>query len=160
VHLTGRLRGLTSDGLIEYRYAKRRARGLLETWVRHLALNAADAPTPTRYVLREETVLLQPPADARALLADIVTLAGPGRGEALPLLPECALAYASAKDHDSGLAAARKAWDDNERSNQPGEGSEPDVEVAFRGRDPLAEPAFAELAQRLCGPLLSAMERA
>jgi len=159
-HLTGRLRGLTGDGLIEYRYAKRRARGLLETWVRHLALNAAGAPSSTRYLLRDETVLLQAPADARALLADIVALAGQGRGEALPLLPECALAYASADGHERGLAAARSAWDDNQRSKQPGEGSDPEVKVAFRGRDPLAEPAFAELAQRLCGPLLSAMERA
>ncbi|WP_448508873.1 exodeoxyribonuclease V subunit gamma [Immundisolibacter sp.] len=159
-HLTGRLRGLTGDGLIEYRYAKRRARGLLELWVRHLALNAAGAATPTRYVLRDETVLLHPPADAHTLLADIVLLAGQGRGEALPLLPECAFAYANAKDHDSGLAAAHSAWGGNAYVDLPGEGRDPDAQVAFRGRDPVSEPAFAELAQRLCGPLLAAMERA
>ncbi|HEX2796638.1 MAG TPA: hypothetical protein VHN38_06085, partial [Immundisolibacter sp.] len=158
--LTGRVRGLTGEGLVEYRYAKRRARGLLELWVRHLAINAAGAPTPTRYVLRDETVRLLPPADAPVLLADILALARQGRAEALPLLPECALAYASAKDNDSGLTAARKAWEGNERSKQQGEGDEPDVQVAFRGRDPLAEPAFTELAQRLCGPLLAALERA
>jgi exodeoxyribonuclease V gamma subunit len=111
-------------------------------------------------VLRDETVLLHPPADAHALLADIVMLAGQGRGEALPLLPECALAYANAKDHDSGLAAARRVWDGNDYTDQPGEADDVDVEVAFRGRDPVSEPAFAGLAQRLCGPLLAAMERA
>ncbi|MEA3220867.1 exodeoxyribonuclease V subunit gamma [Immundisolibacter sp.] len=158
--LTGRLRGLTDQGLVEYRYAKRRARNLLELWVRHLAINAVRAATPTRYVLRDETVLLQPPADAHALLADILALASQGRGEALPLLPECAFAYATAKDHASGLNAARKAWEGNSYRESPGEGDDADVQVAFRGRDPVSEPAFVELAQRLCGPLLAAMERA
>ncbi len=128
--------------------------------MRHLAINAACAATPTRYVLRDETVLLQPPADAHALLADILTLASQGRGEALPLLPECAFAYVNAKNHDSGLAAARSAWAGNDYRDVPGEGDDADVQVAFRGRDPLSEPAFVELAQRLCGPLLAAMERA
>lgn len=159
-HLTGRLRGLTTKGLVEYRYAKLRARGLLELWVRHLAANAAGAPTVSHYVARDETVLLQPPADALALLADILALARQGRAEALPLLPECAFAYASAGDHERGLSAARKVWEGNAYTNQRGEADDADVEVAFRGRDPLTEPAFPGLAQRLCGPLLAVMERA
>jgi len=158
--LSGRVRGLTGEGLVEYRYAKRRAGGLLELWVRHLALNAVGGPTVSHYLLRDETVRLLPQADAPVLLADILALARQGRAEALPLLPECALAYASAPDHERGLAAARKAWEGNERAERPGEGSDPDAQVAFRGRDPLAEPAFPELAQRLCGPLLAALEEA
>ena len=94
------------------------------------------------------------------MLADILALAGQGRSEALPLLPGCALAYASAGDHERGLAAARKVWAGNDYTGLQGEADDPDVGLALRGRDPLAEPAFAELAQRLCGPLLAAMERA
>ena len=159
-HLSGRLRGLTDEGLIDYRYAKSRPRGLLELWVRHLAVNAAAGSTVSRYVTRGETALLRPPQDAPGLLADILALAGQGRSEALPLLPGCALAYASAGDHERGLAAARKVWAGNDYTGLQGEADDPDVGLALRGRDPLAEPAFAELAQRLCGPLLAAMERA
>jgi hypothetical protein len=32
------------------------------------------------------------------------------------------------------------------------------MQVAFRGREPLAEPAFTDLARRVFGPLLAVLE--
>jgi exodeoxyribonuclease V gamma subunit len=157
-HLTGHLRGLGAQGLVDYRYAKQRARYLLATWVRHLAVNAVTGPTDSHYLTRDATLVFKPPADASALLADLLALARQGRSEALPLLPECALVYAKAGDHESGLKKARQAWEGDDFSQRAGEADDPDVEVAFRGREPLTEPVFVELAQRVFGPLLAAMQ--
>jgi exodeoxyribonuclease V gamma subunit len=159
--LTGRLRGLTAAGLVDCQFAKK-ARGhrLLSLWVRHLALNASGGPTDSYLLTREETVRLAPPADANARLADLLALAREGLCEPLPLLPESALAYVRAKTPEAGLKAAWREWEGNSFQNTPGERDDADVQAAFRGRDPLAEPAFVELAERVLRPLLAVLDKA
>ena len=64
----------------------------------------------------------------------------------------------SAKTPEAGLNAARRAWEGNAYQHSPGEREEADMQVAFRGRAPLAEPAFADLARRVFEPLLAVRE--
>jgi exodeoxyribonuclease V gamma subunit len=126
--------------------------------VRHLALNASGGPADSHLLTREQTVRLAPPPDALARLADLLALARQGLCEPLPLLPESALAYLHAKTPEAGLNAARRAWEGNAFQSSPGEREEADMQVAFRGREPLAEPAFTDLARRVFGPLLAVLE--
>lgn len=157
--LGGRLRGVTAAGLVECQYTRRlRGHRLLALWVRHLALNASGGPTDSYLLTRGQTVRLAPPPDALAQLADLLALARQGLCEPLPLLPESALAYVSAKTPEAGLNAARRAWEGNAYQHSPGEREEADMQVAFRGRAPLAEPAFVDLARRVFEPLLAVRE--
>ncbi len=155
--LAGRLRGLTAAGLVDCQYSKHvRGRRLLPMWVRHLVLNATGEPAESHLLTREQTIRFAPPPDARAALADLLALARAGLREPLPLLPESALAYMQAKTDQARSNAARNAWTGSAFSDIPGERDDPDVQLAFRGREPLDEPAFATLAARVFGPLLAA----
>ena len=157
--LTGRLRGLTAAGLVDCQYAKEaNGRRVLSLWVRHLALNAAGLAVESHLLTREQTVRLAPVENAAHVLADLLALARQGLCEPLPLLPKSALAYAAANDPDKGMKAARVEWEVKRSRDRdiPGEKDDPDVQLAFRGRQPLQEPAFVELAERVFGPLLAA----
>lgn len=157
--LSGRLRGLTAAGRVEYHYARHASgRRLLALWVGHLALNACGGPADSYLLTHEQTVRLAPPPDAPARLADLLALARQGLCEPLPLLPDSALACMRAQTPQAGLNAARRAWEGNAYQSSPGERDHADVQVAFRGREPLAEPAFVELARRVFGPLLAVQE--
>ena len=156
--LTGRLSGLTTAGMVDCQYS-RRASGqrVLSLWVRHLALNAAGEAVESHLLTREQTVRFTPVRNAAATLADLLALARQGLCAPLPLLPKSSLAYASADDPDKGIKAAWAAWNGNGFQGTAGEKDDPDVHLAFRGREPLAEPAFATLAARVFGPLLTAL---
>ncbi|GAB4354145.1 MAG: exodeoxyribonuclease V subunit gamma [Immundisolibacter sp.] len=157
--LSGRLRGLTAAGRVECQYTRRlRGHRLLALWVQHLALNASGGPTDSYLLTREQTVRLAPPPDALAPLADLLALARQGLCEPLPLLPESALAYMRAKTPQAGRNAAQRTWDGDPYRGGSGEREQADMKVAFRGREPLAEPAFVDLARRVFGPLLAAWE--
>jgi exodeoxyribonuclease V gamma subunit len=155
--LTGRLSGLTAAGLVDCQYSKQ-ASGprVLSLWVRHLALNAVGGGGESHLLTREGTVRFAPVPDAAVKLADLLALARQGLREPLPLLPKSGLAYAAADDPDRGIKAAWAEWNGNSFQGTDGERDDPDVQLAFRGREPLDEPAFATLAVRVFGPLLAA----
>lgn len=155
--LAGRLSGLTAAGLVDCQYSKKaNGQRLLSLWVRHLALNAAGEPVESHLLTREQTVRLAPVANAAATLADLLTLARQGLREPLPLPPKSAWAFAAADDPGKGMLAALREWNGDDHNHIPGERDDADVQLAFRGREPLAEPAFAALAMRVFGPLLAA----
>jgi len=159
-NLSGRLHALTAQGPVAYRYGRLRVADRLALWLRHLALNASTGEAIcSRFVAPDETVVLQPPPNAAALLEDLIVLARQGLNEPLPLLPECSFAYASARgEPEKRMAKARQVWTGNRHQNMPGAGDDAHVQLAFRGRDPLAEPAFVQLAERVFGPLLAATQ--
>jgi exodeoxyribonuclease V gamma subunit len=128
--------------------------------VRHLALNAAGLAIESHLLTREQTLRLTPVANAAHVLADLLALARQGLCEPLPLLPKSALAYAAANEPDKGMKAAWTEWNGNSFQGTAGERDDPDVQVAFRGREPLQEPAFQALAERVFGPLLAAWVKA
>jgi exodeoxyribonuclease V gamma subunit len=157
--LTGRVRGLTAAGLVDYRYStKANGPRVLALWVRHLAVNAAGPAVESYLLTREQTLRLRPVQNAAATLADLLALARQGLCEPLPLLPKSAYAYAAANEPDKGMKAAWGEWEGKSSRDRdiPGEKDDPDVQLAFRGRQPLQEPAFVELAERVFGPLLAA----
>ncbi len=155
--VTGWLDGLTGAGLLDHRVGKTRPTDRLRLWIRHLALNLArPAGIPCRSILITETdsLELEPVADARDLLLDLIALFEQGQREPLPFFASTSFDLASGKDDQ-----ARKTWyGDRQRA---GECDEPANRTCFRGRDPLAGAEIAltvGLAGRVYGPLLRALE--
>jgi len=81
--LQGRLRGLQPGGLLDYRFAKLRAKDRLGAWVRHLVLNMLRPPgveTCSLYMGEDLTLKLEPVEDAEALLCDLLEFRWAGLG--------------------------------------------------------------------------------
>lgn len=149
--LQGRLGGLRSGGLLDYRLGGLRCKDRLSIWVRHLVLNALapeDVPRNGRFIAEDTTLTLIPVSDARACLADLLELCWQGLAAPLPFHPESALAWIKAEDYGD---AFHKAWSGPYSINP--ESDDPAVRIAFRGRDPLG-PGFEACARRILGPML------
>lgn len=162
VSLTGRLDGLTGTALVRHRPAGIKAADALALWAAHLAQCASGDARPALHIGKDDTLTLRPLARDAALgtLAALAGLALRLRAQALAFLPACGWAYARelGQGADPAMRAARTAWTGDSFRNIPGEGDDADVALVFRGRDPLGEPAFAELASEVYGPLLAAAQ--
>jgi exodeoxyribonuclease V gamma subunit len=159
MRLTGRLSGLTPDGLLGYRLSKVSARDILTLWLRHLTLNAA-ALTGVRHrscwIGEDKSVSFGPVEGATDLLRDLLAFYWQGLHRPLPLFPKSSLAYARAagKGHDNPLVAAWREWLGNEYA--PGECQDLYYDACYCGLDPL-DGEFTQVAIAVFGPLLSAI---
>lgn len=152
--------------------APTRAADQLSVWVTLVALRAAGhldvtgariigvgGKEPTRQV-----VVFHPPEDAVAQLATLVGLWRQARTKPLRLVEKTSMAYAAAllaKPNDPAAARldARKRWVSN--TNAPGEDADPALHAVFGAGAPFEtadgpSDTFAELAQALWNPILSA----
>jgi exodeoxyribonuclease V gamma subunit len=153
--LLGGLADLRADGLLRWRCDALRPADRLEAWITHLALCAAPPPgvqAQTRWLSLDTSLLLQAPAQPGALLLELLRLYRRGLCEPLPFFPKSAWAFV---DEDGSMAAAARAWTPT-RDRPFAEGADPAYRLALRGLgDPLAGD-FADLAQRVYGPLIDA----
>jgi len=167
LRLQGWLRGLDQDGVLQYRAGKFGGRELVELWLRHLALNALEDPVlprASRHLSLDGQHHLGPltdPAEARALLAELVALYLQGQCRPLRFFPRASLAYCEQlrkkDDVAAALEKARKNWLGNPDYGQFGESQDEPNIIAFRGLDPL-DGEFSELAKCILGPALDRLE--
>lgn len=127
--LTGTVPGVHGQRIVEVTYSKLDGRHLLEPWLALLALAACHpggdwtALVIGRGRRGHEPVqrLLGAPADAVAVLTDLVAIYDAGRREPLPLPVKTSYAWAEAR-HTAGLperdAAAKWKWDRDEPAVQ------------------------------------------
>jgi exodeoxyribonuclease V gamma subunit len=152
---------LRPTGLLRHRYATLRAPDLVAAWLEHLALNAA-APAGvepvTTLIGRDERVGFTPCADARAVLGNLLRLAGRGLCEPIALFPKTAWAYVEGNESRS---RALGEWQASARRPHADE-ADPWVRLAWRGRaDPL-DAGFADFhaaALAVFAPLRRCMTR-
>jgi exodeoxyribonuclease V gamma subunit len=138
------------EGLVSFRPGELKAKDRLRLWVRHLAGCALDPETRSIHLARDKTLVLAPVADPPALLADLLAIYRQGLCEPVAFFPETSLAWAETGERGSRL---RSAWDGD--YNGFAESRDAAVQIAWRGRDPLAVPAFPDLAGRIWGPCLA-----
>jgi exodeoxyribonuclease V gamma subunit len=151
VRIRGALVRSAAGGVIDFRPTTAKPGDRLGLWLRHLALGAAGEGGESRWLGTTATVVLRPVADARERLADVVALYREGLRRPLPFFPRAAYAACEAKKEP--LVAARKHWESPAVPDAPpGEGDDPYNALAFRGRDPFADP-FLTLARRVFDPL-------
>jgi exodeoxyribonuclease V gamma subunit len=158
-HLSGKLTGMHRPGLIRIRYAKKKAKDLLSTWVLHLvlcALKHRQCAPKTILVCKDGTWEFQPLDNGTHILHDLLQIYWQGLGEPLLLFPEASYAYAHQrltknKSQQSALSAARWRWLGNEF--QKGESEDPYFKRCFKHTNPLGSE-FEKMAVEIFSHLL------
>ena len=148
--LQGELRNLRADGVLDYRFAKLRAKHRLAVWVRHLVLNvlAPQGVVPRSVFLAEDhTLTFEPVAGARALLQELLQLRWQGLCAPLAFFPESALAWI---EEDGYKSRFDYAWCGVQ--NPVPEANDRAVRMAFRGVEPIGE-AFEHHARTILQPM-------
>ncbi len=187
--VTGWLRDIFPRARVEHRFAGIKATDELKIWIRHLALQYAARPGDPRvsvYIgLKDDDASVVRfnevgAAAAAARLTELVSLYHLGQTLPLCFFPRTSFAYtkSKAKPEDDAAAerAARAAFFGASFKNAPEpESADRYVERVLAGRDPIEprfrvldpaspgaseEPAFAELALAVFGPLLAHREGA
>lgn len=161
----GRLTGLTPQGPVLYRFSRANANALLSAWIQHLVychLAAAEQDTgSTVLICRDEVRRFNFLPNSLALLEPLLDLYFQAAHVPLAIFPRTTLAFAR-QHHEKGMSegqafkAARRAWEGHFKL--AGESEDPYIALAFRGRDPLMDPDFEELAAQLYLPLLTHSE--
>jgi exodeoxyribonuclease V gamma subunit len=170
--LAGQLGSLWPRARVTYTHGKLRSNRRLRHWIDHLALNCvAPAGYPGRsiYIARGDTdeephveVLAPLTRQAREFLTELMEMFARGECAPLAFFPRSSAAFAEAilacKPMDQAWRDARKQWETPRWGSVPGEGDDTELELVFRGMDPLSEsePAFADLALQVFEPMLTA----
>jgi len=184
--LVGTLDGITKSARVQHSFGKNKAKRLLDTWIRHLALNSVAPGSHAQRTIwigrgnkKGVTRVVFEPFDegARRLLAQLVELYWVGQQRPLEFFPNTALAYAykmyqSADDPNQtaverqAVVNAGRAWDTTRLRGGgriPGESENPAVTRFFGERRPFEERGgpsrFKELARMVYDPLLARLEK-
>jgi exodeoxyribonuclease V gamma subunit len=110
-----------------------------------------DAGGESRWLGTEQTVILHPVAEPRTLLADLVALYWEGLRRPVPFFPKGS--YEACDKKNDPIAAARREWESADHPDvPPGDGDDPYIALAFRGREP-HDAEFLATAHRVLDPL-------
>ncbi|WP_428505249.1 exodeoxyribonuclease V subunit gamma [Roseateles sp.] len=130
---------------------------LIAPWVRMLAASSCGFDTvPGVLVGRDAWLQLQPLSreEAQPLLADLIALWQQGMQEPLPLAPKTALAFLDTEKGKPAEVFEGGGFASAGRQAMPGEGEEMSLTRVYPSYAALcADGRFANLAQRLFGPL-------
>lgn len=163
IRLVGWLSDVGQDGLVRYRPGDVRPRDYLELWLYHLALCHLAPPgvsTISRWLGRDQNLLLQPVTQALPYLQTLLACYWQGLQRPLRFFPDSAFTYIeqsrNAESRIPPLAAARRRFRGND-AGQHGEADDLYYRLTFRDDDPL-DHEFVELAETLVGPIFEHLE--
>ena len=148
--LEGAVGELYGGRLVRSRYDDVRVSDYLAGWIAHLFLCATlKTPAATRWHSRDGSYTLEPYAQARERLAELMALYREGLRQPLRFFPKSAWAYVA---NDGTLRKAREKW---LSPNNPafGESHDPAYRLALRGTAEALDEHFVELANRVLQPL-------
>lgn len=148
---------LRPQGLIRWTVGPIHPTHVVEAWLTHLVLNAADPAGHwrTHFIGHSETLEFAPIDHASILLDQWLATFADGLCQPLLLWPDCALDYVKASNPDRAANAARAAW-----SNERGTGLR-DRRAHLRALIPsdydIVTAEFLRLAELLYRPLIQAI---
>jgi len=119
--------------------------------VKHLVLCALrdSGDVKSVHVAKDKTQVFERVDDPLDKLEDLLQAWQQGQQSPLPFFPAASLEFVEKKND---LDKARKKWETDYDSGL----NNWFVQVAFRGREPVAEAAFEEWADKLLAPLVDA----
>jgi len=162
--LRGRVSGITESGLVNIRYARKRVKDILASWIYHLLLGLAAPPKypQTSFLICKDSALqFTPVPDSKAFIEDLLNLFRWGLEEPIHFYPDTSHEYAEHKLNRSGsdqsaLARAGLKWrgEDSPKKHSPVESDDPYYDLCFRRMDPL-DDEFKKIALKVFEPLFA-----
>ncbi|MBK8098787.1 MAG: exodeoxyribonuclease V subunit gamma [Planctomycetes bacterium] len=162
----GELSGVTDERLVLGRMARLKNKDQLRAWIQHLVFAATrlangQAPLPTLYVARANSLQIERVSDPLVHLRTLVNGYVQGQGGPLPFFEQSSHEYAKKvrRRDDRPVRAARQEWLPKEPFDGKfigqGDSEDPWIALCTRDRDPLTEPEFARWAIDVWDPILT-----
>ena len=146
------------QGLMHFSTASLKGKYVLNTWLDHLALCAAQPKLSDKssyLICRDQQWRFQPVEVDMALeqLTQYANLYQQGMARPLGIFPNASFAWAMADDPERAIKAASAKWSGVEFQGIPGDKDDEYIQLAIRGteEDPLIDAEFARFADLVFG---------
>ncbi|OQY16528.1 MAG: exodeoxyribonuclease V subunit gamma [Desulfobacterium sp. 4572_20] len=166
--LTGRIKPIYPERLLQYRYARVKARDRLKVWIYHLALNSLMADTYPRSSMlaglepdkRRDAVWraweYSPVENSKNILESLLNEYWSGLIKPLHFFPDTSWTYVHTmlkknKSEEDALNSARMIWEKTDYSR--GESEDAYYQLCFGNTDPL-DSEFRRIAEQVFRPFL------
>jgi len=162
--LRGRVSEIAESGLVNIRYARKRVKDILTSWIYHLLLCHGAPPEYPRtsfLICKDSALQFKPVPESKALLEDLLNLFRWGLEEPIHFYPDTSHEYAEHKLNASGseqsaLAKAGLKWrgGDSPKKHSQVESNDSYYDLCFRRMDPL-DDEFKKIALTVFEPLFA-----
>jgi exodeoxyribonuclease V gamma subunit len=162
--LRGRVSEIAESGLVNIRYARKRVKDILTSWIFHLLLCHGAPPEYPRtsfLICKDSALQFKPVSESKALLEDLLNLFRWGLEEPIHFYPDTSHEYAEHKLNASGseqsaLAKAGLKWrgGDSPKKHSQVESDDSYYDLCFRRMDPL-DDEFKKIALTVFEPLFA-----
>jgi len=162
--LSGRISEIAESGLVNIRYARKRVKDILTSWIYHLVLchgAPPEYPQTSFLICKDSALQFEPVPKSKTFIEDLLGLFRWGLEEPIHFYPDTSHEYAEHKLNKSGsdqaaLAKAGLKWrgPDTPKKHAPAESDDPYYDLCFRRMDPLDE-RFREIALKVFEPILA-----
>lgn len=166
--LSGNVNRVYPEGLIHYRYARRKPKDLIRLWINHLALCAmGSAMKPSHLICLNDknywemhSFGLLSTAESIKILKQLLDIYYRGLCKPLPFFPSSSFEFFEQvniknKTSEEALQAAQRKWEGNDFA--AGECTDPYFSLCFKNTDPFNEE-FCETALKFYSSLADCME--
>ncbi len=162
--LRGRVSEIAESGLVNIRYARKRVKDILTSWIFHLLLCHGAPPEYPRtsfLICKDSALQFKPVPESKTLLEDLLYLFRWGLEEPIHFYPDTSHEYAEHKLNASGseqsaLAKAGLKWrgGDSPKKHSQVESDDSYYDLCFRRMDPL-DDEFKKIALTVFEPLFA-----
>ncbi len=156
ITIIGNLGQLWNNNLVNYRYAKLKAKDFIQVWLQHLILNSLNLPSHSIVIGANEAWEFLPVANSKEILQTLVQdYYWQGLIQPLLFFPQTSFCFVKnlQKNKDSALYKATDTWQGNDFII--GEVQDDYYKLCFGiENNPLLDEKFSQLAQQFFEPLL------
>ncbi|MGD9056268.1 MAG: exodeoxyribonuclease V subunit gamma [Desulfobacterales bacterium] len=159
-NLLVRMPKIYESGLVQYRYANRRAHDLMGLWIYHLVLSdgaQTDLPATSIMLFKDAAWQFSRVDQPRKILTKLLNVFKEGLEKPLRFFPATSFVYVfqqqiNDRSEKAAMAAARRNWFSTDYAR--GESDDPYIDICFKNIDPL-DNHFADISNAVLGPLLA-----
>ena len=164
--ITGVLDNIFEFGLVNIRYANRKSKDLLKSWIYHLVLCSLEEqnyPKKSYLVCKDETWEFDPVKGSKDILEDLVALYWQGLSKPIHFFPETSFDYAQRiltkkESPQDALKYSRKKWAGGYYTRGWSESDNPYYKLCFSKTDPF-DKEFIKIAEKVFAPLFEHCRR-
>ncbi|MBU4419713.1 MAG: exodeoxyribonuclease V subunit gamma [Proteobacteria bacterium] len=159
--ITGVLDNIFEFGLVNIRYANRKSKDLLKSWIYHLVLCSSaeqNYPKKSHLVCKDETWEFDPVRESKDILENLLALYWQGLSKPIHFFPETSLDYSQRtlmknENRRTALNYSRKKWIGAYYKGGWSESDNPYYKLCFSKTDPF-DKEFRKIAEKVFAPLL------